>query len=96
MNRGHNREVVFQTDVDHAYFLQLLDRYRQLFPVRLLHYGWLDNHFHLLLQGAEPRQLSPFLARPLRAYVHDHHRQDGFIGHLQQARPTSPLSCKKN
>ena len=35
MNRGHNREVVFASDEDLAYFLQLLDRYRQRFPVRL-------------------------------------------------------------
>jgi REP element-mobilizing transposase RayT len=91
MNRGHHREVVFHTDGDHAYFLQLLDRYRQPFPVRLLHYGWMDNHFHLLLQRAEPRLLSPFMAGPLRANVHDHHRQYGFIGHLWQGRFQSPV-----
>jgi putative transposase len=91
MNRGHNREVVFQTDADHAHFLQLLDRYRQPFPVRLLHYGWMDNHFHLLLQGAEPRQLSPFMAGLLCAYVHNHHPQYSFIGHLWQERFQSPV-----
>jgi hypothetical protein len=35
MNRGHNREVVFRTDQDHAYFLELVDRYRQRFPLRI-------------------------------------------------------------
>ena len=34
MNRGHNREVVFQTDDDHLYFLGLLARYRERFAVR--------------------------------------------------------------
>jgi hypothetical protein len=37
MNRGHNREVVFQTDDDHAFFLSVVDRYGQRFPVRLRH-----------------------------------------------------------
>jgi hypothetical protein len=37
MNRGHNHEVVFPTDQDHAYFLELVDRYRQRFPLRIDH-----------------------------------------------------------
>jgi putative transposase len=91
MNRGHNREVVFRTDDDHAYFLELLDRYRQRFPIRVLHYCLMSNHFHLLLQCAEPKQLSPFMAGLLRAYVHHHHRQHGFVGHLWQGRFKSPV-----
>jgi hypothetical protein len=82
---------VFQIDGDHAYFLQLLDRYRQPFPVRLLHYCSRDTQFHLLPHGAEPRPLSPFMAGLLRAYVHDHHRPYGFIGHLWQGRFQSPV-----
>lgn len=38
MNRGHNREVVFQADDNHAYFLSLLARYRERFAVRLYYY----------------------------------------------------------
>ena len=34
MTRGHNREVVFRTDEESIYFLHLLERYRQRFPVR--------------------------------------------------------------
>jgi hypothetical protein len=32
INRRYNREVVFQTDEDRAYFLELLERCRQRFP----------------------------------------------------------------
>ena len=48
MNGGHNREVVFPTDEDHAYFLDLVDRYRQRFPLRIYHYCLMSNQFHLL------------------------------------------------
>ena len=59
MNRGHNREVVFQSQDDHAYFLDLLDRYRQRFAVRLYHYCLMDNHFHLLARAEQAEDLSP-------------------------------------
>src|SRR5439155_25562859 len=70
MNRGHNREVVFQTDADHVYFLELLQRYRERFAVRLYHYCLMSNHFHLLVQCEDPEELSPWMAGLLRAYVH--------------------------
>src|SRR5437763_555459 len=62
MNRGHNREVVFQTDADHVYFLELLQRYRERFAVRLYHYCLMSNHFHLLVQCEDPEKLSPWMA----------------------------------
>jgi REP element-mobilizing transposase RayT len=90
MNRGHNREVVFTSDGDHAYFLSLLDRYPQRFAVRLFHYCLLSNHSHFLVQGPQAEQLSPWMAGLLRAYVHYVHRQHGFVGHLWQGRFQSP------
>jgi REP element-mobilizing transposase RayT len=75
MNRGHKREVVFQTDDDHAFFLNLLGRYRQRFPVRLHRDCRMSNDFHLLRWCAEQKALSSFMAGRLRAYGHHHHRQ---------------------
>ena len=90
MNRGHNREVVFQTEDDHAYFLDLLERYRQRCAVRLYPYCLMDNHFHLLARAEQANDLSPCMAGLLRAYVHSFHRRYGFVGHLWQGRFQSP------
>jgi putative transposase len=79
MNRGHNREVVFATDADAAYFLGLLERYRQRFAVRLHHYSLMSNHFHLLVRCNDPAGPSPWMAGLLRAYVHYYHRRTGFV-----------------
>ena len=69
MNRGQNRATIFADDNDRHYFLGLLARYRQRFDVHLYHYCLLDNHFHLLLQLAQPRQLSRLMASMLVAYA---------------------------
>jgi REP-associated tyrosine transposase len=103
MNRGHNREVVFRAADDCAYFLELLERYQQRFAVRLYHYCLMPNHFHLLVRAEDPKELSPWMAGLLLAYVHYHHRRSGFVGHLWQGRFKSPavgvedyfLSCAR-
>jgi putative transposase len=90
MNRGHNREAVLASDDDRRYFLQLLARYRQRFQVRLYHYCLMSNHFHVLLQLRDCRQLSRMVAGLLRSYVHYFNRRYGFVGHLWQGRFKSP------
>jgi putative transposase len=103
MNRGHNREVVFRDDEDHAYFLQLLARYHRRFAVHLYHYCLMSNHFHLLIQCENSHELSSYVAGLLRAYVHYYNRRYAFVGHLWQGRFRSPavevedyfLSCAR-
>jgi len=46
-NRGHNREVVFRQDDDRCFFLELWQRYRDRFALRMYHYCLMDNHFHV-------------------------------------------------
>jgi REP element-mobilizing transposase RayT len=89
MNHGHNRETVFADDEDRLYFLDLLARYRERFELRLYHYCLMDNHFHLLLQLAQPRRLSALMAGLLRAFTHHFHRRHalGEVNELLAANP---------
>jgi putative transposase len=91
MSRGHNREAIFADPEDCRHFLHLLDRYRKRFAFRLFHYCLMSNHFHLLLQLDNPRQLSSLMAGLLLAYVRHFNRRHGFVGHLWQGRFKSPL-----
>ncbi len=50
----------------------------------------MDNHFHLLLQLPDPRQLSALAAGLLVAYWHHYRRRYGLVGHLFQNRFKSP------
>ncbi len=90
IDRGHNREAVFADDEDRRAFLGLVARYGRRFGFRLYHYCLMSNHFHLLVQLADPRHVSPLMAGLLRAYVHHCHRRHGFVGHRWQGRFKSP------
>jgi putative transposase len=90
LNRGHARETIFHDDDDRAHFLHLLARYRDRFGFRLYHYCLMNNHFHLLFQLPEARDLSRLLAGLLVAYWHHYRRRYGLVGHLFQGRFKSP------
>jgi putative transposase len=90
MNRGQNRATLFADDRDFACFASLLARYCRRFDVQLYHYCLLRNHFHLLLQLPQPRQLSRLMAGLLVAYVRYFQRRYQFVGHVFQGRFKSP------
>jgi REP element-mobilizing transposase RayT len=69
MNRGHDREAIFADDEDRHALLGLVQRYQRRFGFRLYHYCSMSNHFHLLVQLADPRQVSRLMAGLLRAYA---------------------------
>lgn len=93
MNRGHNREAIFLDDEDRHAFLGLVDRYRKRFGFRLYHHCVMTNHFHLLLQLDDPKQLSALMAGLLRAYVHHCQRRHGFVGHRWHVSRVPPSSA---
>ena len=90
LNRGHARETIFHDDDDRVCFLRLLTRYRDRFGFRLFHYCPMGNHFHLLLQLPDARELSRLLAGLLVAYWHPYRRRYALVGHLFQGRCKSP------
>jgi putative transposase len=90
LNRGHNRERIFIDDDDRLFFLRLLARYQKRYAQKLFHYCLMDNHFHLLVQMQDVKQLSGWMAGLTRSYVHYYHRRYRFVGHLFQSRFKSP------
>jgi putative transposase len=95
IDRGHDRQPIFDDDTDRQTFLNLVSRYRDQYRFRLYHYCLMTNHFHLLVQLEDPQHVSPLMAGLLRAYVHHCHRRHGFVGHRFQGRFKSPaIQCE--
>ena len=64
-NRGNNKEDLFKEPRNYDYFLLLLQKY--INPVAdILAYCLLPNHFHLLVQIKERKEIAPELQGPQR------------------------------
>lgn len=85
VSRGNNKQTIFEDDADRRKFLDLLDRAKQEFGMRIIAWCLMSNHVHLLLDDADD-QLSAFMHKALggyASYLNAHHRRGG---HLFQGR----------
>ena len=62
-NRGNDRRQLFFGEADYRYFIELLAEATLKFPVDVLGYCVMPNHFHLLLCQREPHAVSAYLHR---------------------------------
>ena len=85
-NRTNNRAPLFRAGEDYAYFIGLLRRYTESSLLSIYHWVLMRTHFHLLLEIADPRRISSFMAGLDRAYTHYHHRVYQTSGLLWQGR----------
>ncbi len=88
LNRTNARLAVFASDADYAAFERVLRQAVARFDTRLLAYGLMPNHFHLLLWPREDGDLSTFMCWLTMTHTqrwHAHHRTAG-TGHLYQGR----------
>jgi REP element-mobilizing transposase RayT len=63
LNRGVGRMKVFSSARDYAAFEETGAETLRSYPLRLLAYCWLPNHWHFVLWPEEAGQLSAFLQR---------------------------------
>jgi putative transposase len=90
INRGNNRQPVFQKAGDFEAFLTALADLKERRPFELYGYCLLTNHFHLLIRVAETpisRIMQSLLISHTQRY-HKHHRSGG---HVWQGRFKSPV-----
>ena len=89
--RGNERKDIVRDDRDQQRFLDCLAVCVPQFEVRLLLFGLLDNHYHLVLET--PRgDLSPFMQNLASRYVVYFNRRHRRSGHLLQGRFDTTLA----
>jgi putative transposase len=79
MNRGVGRRAIFQIDDDYGMFLEAVKESSRYFDIRVISYGLMPNHYHLLIQTPKAN-----LSRAMRhlngVYTQRYnrlHKQDG-------------------
>jgi putative transposase len=88
LNRAVARLPLFPKDRDYDAFLRVLDEARQRHPIRVLGYGLMPNHWHLVLWPRGDHDLTAFLRWLTHTHTmrwHTHYHTLG-TGHLYQGR----------
>ncbi len=91
VNRGNNRQYVFEDDADFEKYLELLVRYKERYGFRLYHYVLMNNHVHLLMETSKKGSISRIMQGITLAHTWYYNKKHGSCGHVWQSRFKSPI-----
>lgn len=86
INRGNGRQQVFHTDGDYRAFAELMAEASERYPVKVLAWCIMPNHFHLLVSPERADDLSRWMQWFMTSHVRRYHRFYNSSGHVWQGR----------
>ena len=88
LNRGVGRQKIFASHRDYEAYEKAVAETLQLYPIRVLAYCLMPNHWHFILWPKEDGQLSAFLQRLTNTHTQRWQRAKQRVGygHLYQGR----------
>lgn len=84
-SRGNRKEPLFLCGEDYSRFLQLITEIHEQYPLEILAYCLMTNHYHLLIRSSET-SLSKVMALLNRRYAHYFNKKYDKTGHLFEKR----------
>ena len=91
IQRGNNRQAIFNSSADYLYFLDLLHENARKFEVAIHAYVLMSNHFHLLATPQTHTGLPQMMQAVGRSYVRYFNDMHGRTGTLWDGRYRSTL-----
>ena len=85
MNRGINRQMVFQDEADHAAFKDLVKVYQARTGAKVYHWALMGNHYHMVVEVAHAK-LREWAGGFQQKYAWYHHQRYGTSGTFWQDR----------
>ncbi|MEM6365854.1 MAG: transposase [Planctomycetota bacterium] len=88
LNRANLRATIFHKELDYIAFERILSEALESYPVQLLSYCLMPNHWHLVLRPTEDRAMSRFMKWVSGTHTmryHAHYQTSG-SGHVYQQR----------
>ncbi|PLX85521.1 MAG: transposase [Desulfuromonas sp.] len=86
LNRGNGRSNVFHKPADFEAFVKLIGEAKERYPVKVIAYCLMSNHFHLLVKPTLGEDLSKWMRWLMTSHVRRYHRHHGTSGHIWQGR----------
>ena len=88
-NRGCNREPIFANDGNYRFLLRRAKLFLADYPLSVIAYCLMPNHYHFLLRPEDDEALSPFLQRLFNSYTQAFNKQQHRSGTLFEGRAKS-------
>jgi len=88
LNRANGRERIFKKEKDYEDFLSLLIETKEKYPMRILSFCIMPNHWHFVLYPKKDEDLSKFMRYLTHTHTqryHSHYKTIGY-GHVYQGR----------
>ncbi len=88
INRSNGRFALFRKPADYQAFERILEEVQEKYPIRILSYCIMPNHWHFLLKPYKAGDLSVFMRSLTLTHTqrwHTHYHRVGY-GHLYQGR----------
>lgn len=86
INRGNGRQQIFHKEGDFRAFVELMQTARSQYPVKILAWCLMPNHFHLLVQPEIAECLNKFMQWLMTSHVRRYHQHYRTSGHVWQGR----------
>src|SRR5262245_54157328 len=87
IKRGHNREKVFDEDIDREVFLQILRTASERHGLDIHGFALMSNHFHLQVTPQLPSSVPKAMARIAQKYGRYYNKKHERIGSIWNERP---------
>ncbi len=88
INRANSRQQIFQKEKDYEAFERILFEAKEKYPMRILSFCIMPNHWHLVLYPEKAEDLSTFMRWITHTHTqryHTHYKSIGY-GHIYQGR----------
>ena len=90
-NRGCNRQRIFANDGNYVFLLQRAKSFLADYPLSVIAYCLMPNHYHFLLRPEVDGTLPRFIQRLFSSYTQAFNKQQGRSGTLFEGRAKSVL-----
>ncbi len=90
-NRGNRKQRIFLQDKDYTRFLEKIVTYKNKYPLKIVAYCLMPNHFHLLIQQSATNSISRFFSDLCNSHSTYFNMKYETVGSLYQGRFKSKL-----
>lgn len=91
VTRGNNQMQVFHHSEDFRSYLEMIQKYKQKYPILIYNYCLMMNHVHLLVRVLRGEDLKKLMQGVNQTYSNYYSRRHTHTGHLWQGRYKSFL-----